>query len=72
MTLEWRRLHSEELYDLYPLPNIIRVIQSRRMRWSGHVARVGNRTGAYTVLVEELVGKRPLTQPGRRWEYIFK
>ena len=72
MTLEWRRLHSEELYDLYPLPNIIRVIQSRRMRWSGHVARVGNRTGAYTVLVEKLVGKRPLAQPGRRWEYIFK
>jgi len=47
---EWRRLHSEELNDLYYLPNIVRVIKSRRMRWAGHVARMGEERGVYRVL----------------------
>jgi hypothetical protein len=57
-TEEWRRLHNEELYDLYSSPNVIRVIKSRR--WAGHVACVGDRRGAYRILVERSVGKRPL------------
>jgi hypothetical protein len=48
---EWRRLHNEELYDLYSSPNIIRVSKSRRVRWPGHVARIGDMRGAYRVLV---------------------
>jgi hypothetical protein len=51
VTGEWRRLHNEELYVLYSSPNIVRVIKSRRMRWAGHVARMGDRRGAYRVLV---------------------
>ena len=51
VTGEWRRLHNKELYDLYSSPNIIRVIKSRRLRWAGHVARMGERRGAYRVLV---------------------
>jgi hypothetical protein len=50
-TGEWRRLHKEELNDLYSSPNIIRVIKSRRMRWAGHVERMGEKTGAYRILV---------------------
>jgi hypothetical protein len=50
-TGEWRRLHNEELYDLYKSPDIIWVIKSRRMRWAGHVARMGDRKGAYRVFV---------------------
>jgi hypothetical protein len=53
ITGEWRRLHNEELYDLYSSPNITRVIKSRRIRWAGHVARMGKKTGAYTVLVRQ-------------------
>jgi hypothetical protein len=68
MTGEWRRLHSEELYDLYVSPNINRVIKSRRMRWLGYVARVGDRRVAYRVLVEKPDGKRPLGGPRLRWE----
>jgi len=64
----WRRLHNEELNDLYSSPNIVRVIKSRRMRWGGHVVRIGEeRGGAYRVLVGKPVGKRPLGRPGRRW-----
>ena len=48
---EWRKLHNEELNDLYSLPNIVRLIKSRRMRWAGHVERVGDRRGVYRVLV---------------------
>jgi hypothetical protein len=48
---EWRRLHNEELNELYSSPNIVRVIKSRRMRWAGHVARMGEERGAYRVLV---------------------
>jgi hypothetical protein len=57
---EWRRLHNEELYDLYSLPNIFWVIKSRRVRWAEHVARMGERRGAYRVLVGRPDGERPL------------
>ena len=64
---EWRRLHNEELNDLYCSPNIVRVIKSRRMRWAGHVARMGEDRGMYRVLVEKPEGRRPLGRPRRRW-----
>ena len=67
VTGEWRRLHNEELNDLYCSPNIVRVIKSRRMRWAGHVARMGEERGAYRVLVGKLEGKRPLGRPRCRW-----
>jgi len=51
VTGEWRRLHNEELNDLYSLPNIVRVIKSRRMRWAGHVVRMGDGRGVHRVLV---------------------
>jgi hypothetical protein len=51
LLFEWRRLHNKELYALYSSPNIIRVIKSRRLRWAGHVARMGERRGAYMALV---------------------
>ena len=66
VTGEWRRLHNEELNDLYCSPNIVRVIKSRRMRWAGHVARMGEERGAYRVLVEKPDGKIPLGRPRRR------
>jgi hypothetical protein len=56
------------LNDLYSSPNIVRVIKSRRMRWAGHVARMGERRGIYRVLVGKPEGKRPLGRPTRRWE----
>jgi hypothetical protein len=68
VTGEWRRLHNEELIDLYSSPNIVWVIKSRRMRWAGHVARMGERRGAYRVLVGKPEGRRPLGRPRRRWE----
>ena len=64
---EWRRLHNEELNDLYFSPNIVRVIKSGRTRWAGHVARVGEERGAYRFLVGKPEGKRPLGRPRRRW-----
>ena len=64
---EWRRLHNEELNGLYSSPNIVRVIKSRRMRWAGHVARMGEERGVYRVLVRKPEGKRPLGRPRRRW-----
>jgi len=64
---EWKRLHNEELNDLYFSPNIVRVIKSRRMRWTGHVARMGEERGLYRVLVGKPEGKRPLGRPRRRW-----
>ena len=67
VTGELRRLHNEELSDLYSSPNIVRVIKSRRMRWAGHVARMGEERGAYRFLVEKPEGKRPLRRPRRRW-----
>ena len=67
VTGEWRRLHNEELNDLYSSPNIVRVIKSRRMRWAGHVARKGEERGVYRVLVGKPKGRRPLGRPRRRW-----
>ena len=64
---EWRRLHNEELNDLYSSPSIMRVIKSRRMRWAGHVVRMGEERGVYRVLVGKPEGKRPLGIPRRRW-----
>jgi hypothetical protein len=63
-----RKLHKEELNELHSSPNIIRVIKSRRMRWAGHVACKGERTGAYRVLVGKPEGKRAVGRPMRRWE----
>ena len=59
VTGEWRKLHNEELNDLYCLPDIIWLIRSRRMRWAGHVERMGDRKGTCRVLVERREGKRP-------------
>jgi len=64
---DWRRLHNDELNDLYSTPNIVRVIKSRRMRWAGHVARIGEERGMYRVLVRKPEGRRPLGRPRRRW-----
>jgi hypothetical protein len=68
----WRKLHNDELNVLYSSPNIVRVIKSRRMRWAGHVARMGEGKGAYRVLVRRPEGKRPLGRPRRRWEHNIK
>jgi len=65
VTGEWRRLHNEELNDLCSSPNIVRVIKSRRMRWAGYVARMGEERGVYRVLVKP-EGRRPLGRPRRR------
>ena len=72
VTGEWRKLRSEELSDLYFLPNIVRVVKSRRMRWAGHVARMGEGRGVHRVLVGKPEGKRPLGRPRRRWEDNIK
>ena len=66
MTRERRKLHNEELSDLYSLPNIVQVVKSRRMRWAGHVALVGQGRGVYRVLVGKPEGKRQLGSPRRR------
>jgi hypothetical protein len=63
----WRKLHNEEFRDLYPSPSIIRIIKSRRMRWAGHVARMGEKRNAYRLLVGKPEGKGPLGRPRRRW-----
>jgi hypothetical protein len=68
----WRKLHNDELHDLYFSPNIVRVIKSRRMRWAGHVAHMGEGRGAYRVLVGRSEGKRPLGRPRRRWKDNIK
>ena len=66
VTREWRKLLNEELNELYSSPNIVRVIKSRRMRWAGNVARMGERRDVYRVLVGKTKGKRPLGRPRRR------
>ena len=66
VTGEWRKLHNEELNDLYSSPNIVRVLKSRRLRWAGHVARMKEGRGVYKVLVGKLEGKRPLGRPRHR------
>jgi hypothetical protein len=63
VTGAWRKLHNEELRDLYSLPNIVRVVKSRRMRWAGHVARMGEGRGVHRVLVGKPEGKSPLGRP---------
>jgi hypothetical protein len=68
----WRKLHNDELHSLNSSPNIVRVIKSRRMRWVGHVACVGEGRGVYRVLVGRPKGKRPLGRPRRRWEDNIK
>ena len=65
---EWRKLHNEELKGLYSSPIIVRVIKTRRMRWAGHVARMGEGRVVHRVLVGKPEGKRPLGRPRRRWE----
>jgi hypothetical protein len=67
VTGELRKLHNEELHDLYSSPSIIRIIKSRRMRWAGHVARMGEKRNAYILLVGKPEGKRPLRRPRCRW-----
>jgi len=66
VTGEWRKLHNEELRNLYSLPNIVLVVKSRRMRWAWHVARMGVERGVHRVLVGKPEGKRPLGRPRRR------
>jgi hypothetical protein len=68
VTGEWRKLHNGELHNLYSSPDIVRQIKSRRMRWAGHVARMGEGRNVYRALVGKPEGKRPLERPRRRWE----
>jgi hypothetical protein len=68
VTGEWRKLHSEELHNLYSSPDIIRQIKSRQIRWAGHVARMGEDRKVYKVLVGKPEGNRPLGRPRHRWE----
>jgi hypothetical protein len=68
----WKKLHNDELHRLYSSPNIVRVIKSRRMRWAGHVARMGEGKGVYRLLVGRSEGKRSPGRPRRRWEYNIK
>jgi hypothetical protein len=72
VTGEWRKLHNGELHNLYSSPDIIRQIKSRRMRWVGHVACMGEGRNVYRVLVGKPEGKRALGRPRRRWEEGIK
>jgi hypothetical protein len=72
VTGEWRKLHNEELSDRYSLPNIVRVVKSRRMRWAGQVARKRAGRGVHRVLVGKSEGMRPLGRPRRRWKVNIK
>jgi hypothetical protein len=67
VTEEWRKMYKEELHDLYSLPSIIRINMLRRMRWAGHVARMGVKRRAYRLLVGKPDGKRLLGRPRHRW-----
>jgi hypothetical protein len=68
----WRKLHNEELHNLYCSPSIIRMIKSKTMRWAGHVERIREKRNAYRILSGEPEGKRPLGRPRRRWEDNIK
>jgi hypothetical protein len=68
VTGEWRKIHSGELHNLYSSPDIIRQIKSRRMKWAGHVARMGEGRNVYRGLVGKPEGKSQLERPSRRWE----
>jgi hypothetical protein len=68
VTGEWRKLHNEELHNLYSSPDIIRQVKSRRMRWAGHVARMGEERKLYKILAGKPEGKRPFERPRRRSE----
>jgi hypothetical protein len=72
VTEGWRKRQNEELHGLYSSPNIIRVIESRNMRWEGHVACLRKTRKAYKILVGRPEGKRPLERPKRRWEDNIK
>jgi hypothetical protein len=67
VTGDWRKLHNEELHNLFSSPSIIRMIKSRTMRYAGHVERMGEKKNAYRILVGNPEGKRPLGRPRRRW-----
>jgi hypothetical protein len=67
----WRKLHNEELHNLYSSPSIIRMIKSRKIGWAGHAARMGENRNAYRILVGNPEGKRPLGRPRRRWVYVY-
>jgi hypothetical protein len=67
VTGEWRKLHNEELHDLYSSPSIIRIIKARRMRWAGHVAPMGEKRNAYRLLVGKPEGRRPLGRLRLKW-----
>jgi hypothetical protein len=67
--LKRRKLHNEELHDLYYLLNILRAIKSKRIRGTGHIAGIGEERGVYRILVGKPEGKRPMGRPTRRWEY---
>jgi hypothetical protein len=68
----WRRLHNEELHNLYASPNIIRVIKSRRVRWAEYVARIREMRNSYKMLFGKPEGKRPLGRPRRRWGVLLE
>ena len=72
VTGKWRKLHNGELSDLYTLPNIVRAVKLRRMKWAGHVMCMQERRGVHRVLVGKPEGKRPLGRPSRRWENNIK
>jgi hypothetical protein len=68
----WRKLHNEELHGLYSSPSIVRVIKARTMRWTGHVAHMGEVRNAYNILVGRPEGRRPLGRHKHRWEDNIK
>jgi hypothetical protein len=72
VTEGWRKLHNEDLRNLYSSPSIIIIIKSKRMRWAGHVARMGEKRNVYRLLVGKPEGKRPLGRPRRRWTENIK